>query len=75
MADCKSASTPMEAGIVLGKAGAEHRSMQEFKTNYQSMLGSIMYIMLQTQPDIAYAISKLSQFSSNPTERHYQALK
>ena len=75
MADCKSASTPMEAGIVLGKAGAEHQSTQEFKTNYQSMLGSIMYIMLQTRPDIAYAISKLSQFSSNPTEQHLQALK
>ena len=46
MADCKSASTPMKAEIVLGKAGAEHRSTQEFKTNYQLMLGSIMYIML-----------------------------
>ena len=75
MTDCSSVSTPMEAGMVLGKAGAEHESMQEFKTNYQSMLGSIMYIMLQTRPDIAYAISKLSQFSSNPTEQHLQALK
>ena len=75
MADSKSAPTPMEAGILLEKAESEYKATQEFKTNYQSMLGSIMYIMLQTRPDIAYAISKLSQFSSNPTERHYQALK
>ena len=39
------------------------------------MLGSNMYTMLQTRPDIAYAIAKLSQFSSNPTEQHHQALK
>ena len=71
MADCKSAPTPMEAGIVLQKAELEYQMTQEFKTNYQSMLGSIMYIMLQTQPDIAYTILKLSQFSSNPTEQHY----
>ena len=75
MADSSTAYTPMEAGAVLGKAGSEYQATQEFKTNYQSMLGSIMYIMLQTRPDIAYAISKLSQFSSNPTERHFQALK
>ena len=75
MADCSSTPTPMEAGIVLKKAGAEHQSTQKFKTNYQSMLGSNMYTMLQTRPDIAYAIAKLSQFSSNPTEQHYQALK
>ena len=75
MADCKSAPTPMKAGILLEKAESEYQATQEFKTNYQLMLGSIMYIMLQTRPDIAYAISKLSQFSSNPTERHYQALK
>ena len=75
MADCSSTPTPMEAGIVLKKAGAEHQSTQKFKTNYQSMLGSNMYTMLQTRPDIAYAIAKLSQFSSDPTEQHYQALK
>ena len=39
------------------------------------MLGSIMYIMLQTRPDIAYAVSKLSQYSSKPNEKHLQALK
>ena len=75
MTDCSSVFTFMKAEMVLGKTEAEHESMQEFKMNYQSMLGSIMYIMLQTRPDIAYAISKLSQFSSNLTKQHLQALK
>ena len=65
----------MKAEIVLRKTKAEHQSTQKFKMNYQSMLGSIMYIMLQTQPDIVYIILKLSQFSSNLTEQHLQTLK
>ena len=71
MADCKSAPTPIKARIVLEKAESEYQVTQEFKINYQLMLESIMYIMLQIQPDIAYTISKLSQFSSNSTEQHY----
>ena len=75
MADSSITYTSMEARIVLGKARSEYQSTQEFKMNYQSMLGSIIYIMLQTWPDIVYAILKLSQFSSNLTEQHLQALK
>lgn len=31
-----------------------------------------MYLMLGTRPDIAYAITKLAQFASTPTERHWR---
>ncbi|KAA6409398.1 MAG: hypothetical protein FRX48_06951 [Lasallia pustulata] len=75
MADCKPALTPMETGIVLQRSDEEYTLSQDFTTRYQSMLGSIIYIMLQTQPDIAYAVSKLSQYSSKPNEKHLQALK
>jgi hypothetical protein len=34
-----------------------------------------MYAMLGTRPDISYAITKLSQFSSNPTQEHFKAGK
>ena len=75
MADCKPALMPMETGIVLEKSDKEYTPSHDFMTRYQSMLGSIMYIMLQTRPDIAYVVSKLSQYSSKPNEKHLQALK
>jgi hypothetical protein len=34
-----------------------------------------MYAMLGTRPNISYAIMKLSQFSSNPTQEHFKAGK
>jgi hypothetical protein len=34
-----------------------------------------MYAMLGTRPDLAYAVGKLSQFSSKPDPSHFAALK
>ena len=34
-----------------------------------------MYAMLGTRPDIAFAVTTLSQFSSNPGYPHWLALK
>ena len=42
---------------------------------YKSAVGSIMYAMLGTRPDIAYAITALSQFNSNPGEKHWKGVK
>ena len=33
-----------------------------------------MYLMNCTRPDIAYAISKLSRYTSNPDEDHWKAI-
>ena len=33
-----------------------------------------MYIMNCTRPDIAYVVSKLSKYTSNPGEDHWKAL-
>jgi len=42
---------------------------------YHSAVGAIMYAMLGTRPDIAFAVTTLSQFSSNPGYPHWSALK
>ena len=45
------------------------------RKRYRRAVGSLMYLMLCTRPDIAYAISQLSRFAANPSEKHYAALK
>ena len=42
--------------------------------SYQSAIGSLMYIMLGTCPDLTFAIQKLSSFSSNPSIDHCHAI-
>ena len=33
-----------------------------------------MYIMLETRPNIAYAVSLISRYSVNPTQTHWNAV-
>ena len=42
---------------------------------YQQIIGSIMYLVIGTRPDLAFTISALSQFASKPTKSHMGALK
>ena len=42
---------------------------------YASAVGSIMYAMLCTRPDIAQAVSVVSRFQANPGQEHWTAVK
>ena len=42
---------------------------------YQEMLGSIMYLATGTRIDIAFSVSRLSQYSKDPKQVHVTALK
>jgi Reverse transcriptase (RNA-dependent DNA polymerase) len=43
-------------------------------TCYQSIIGSLLYLMIGTRPDISYAVTHLSQFTMNPSKDHYRAV-
>jgi transposase InsO family protein len=40
------------------------------RQKFQSVIGSLLYIMLGTRPDIAYAVTVMSQFAVNPSQEH-----
>nr|GEX02267.1 retrotransposon protein, putative, Ty1-copia subclass [Tanacetum cinerariifolium] len=42
---------------------------------YSSAVGSIMYAMVCTRPDLAHAVSVVSMFMANPGKAHWKAVK
>nr|GEY33419.1 hypothetical protein [Tanacetum cinerariifolium] len=42
---------------------------------YSRMIGCLMYAMTCTRPDIAFAMGKLSRYTSNPGTQHWQAIQ
>ena len=42
---------------------------------YRELIGSVMFLMVCTRPDIAYTVSALSQFLDKPTPGHWSAAK
>ena len=77
MTEANSQSSPMEpnANNTLTAAPAGFTADPEDVTAFKSGLGLLMYLMVRTRPDIAFAVCKLSTFSNNPTDTHWQALK
>jgi len=69
------ALTPADAHVRLEKSNPEFEAIPENKRNNQSAVGSLMYAMLDSSPDISYAIAKVSQYSTNPDITHFTALK
>lgn len=53
-----------------------YQSLDSIKTAhpYRELVGSIMYLMTCTRPDIAFTISLLSRFQSRPNDYHYSTL-
>ena len=42
---------------------------------YASAVGSLMYAMVCTRPDIAFAVETVSRYMSNPGREHWTAVK
>ena len=81
MADCKPCSTPTAKDFIATVAkpaaadNAADRASEAVVREYQAIIGGVMFAMICTRPDIAYAITTLAQFASNPLPVHSQALK
>ncbi len=78
LTDAKPVNTPMIPGAVYSKQDAPSgpaEAVRMKKTPYREAIGSLMYTAVATHPDIAYAVSTLSQFLNNPREVHWNALK
>ena len=69
--DYKISPTPYDASIKLRKFEGEGKD----QLRYSQIIGSLMYLAGATRPDITYAVSKLSRFTSNPGDDHWKALE
>ncbi|XP_063775439.1 uncharacterized protein LOC134910976 [Pseudophryne corroboree] len=78
MTDAKPVSTPIYKSTKMVKAMSPSRKgeileMQEIP--YQNAVGSLMYVSIETRPDITHAVSRASQFANNPGRQHWIAVK
>jgi hypothetical protein len=69
--DSKSSPTPYDPSLILRK----NRRIGRDQLRYSQMIGSLMYLASATRPGISFAVSKLSQFTSNPGDDHWRALE
>ncbi|CAM8914418.1 unnamed protein product [Rhodiola kirilowii] len=78
MTSAKSTALPLGGHFVMSKDNCPKTELERLKmasVPYDIVVGSVMYLMLCTRPDLAFAISLLSRFMSLPGELHWSAMK
>ena len=65
-----SAFTPLKISRKLQPTKEGYVAPRKLCEDYQSVVESLMYIMLKTRSNIAYAVSLVSRYSVNPTQTH-----
>lgn len=78
MEQCKGVQTPLGIHFKLRAAEEEELAAQAdyMKTiPYSNAVGSIMYSMIGTRPDLAYPLCVVSRYMSKPLKEHWLAVK
>lgn len=75
MEGAKSSLTPMGAHFKLSAVKDKDEGIDTEVVPYLSAVGSIMYAMVGSRPDLAYAVGLVSRFMSRPGEIHWEAVK
>jgi len=73
MREAKPVGTPLEPGMKLQKSNSTEEDDKIYP--YQELIGSLMYLAICTRPDIAYAVTYLSQFNTCHDSTHWSAAK
>ena len=77
--DVNPVSTPMDPNtkldVIEGKISEDSEDQLLINHGYANLIGSLMYLAIATQPDIAYSVNKLAQYTSAPKAKHWTAIK
>ena len=78
MKNSKPVSTPLASHFKLSKRlcpSIEKEKGEMSVIPYSSAVGTLMYAMVCTSPDISHAVTIVSRFLANPSKAHYEVVK
>ena len=73
LSEVNTVATPADVNVQLKKDDGISKVVDP--TNYQSMVGSLLYASVATRPDITHAVGAVSKYCSKPNETHLTAVK
>src|SRR5258706_3647718 len=74
--DFNPVTDPLDKNHQIDKATVTNADNTEVNIKlYQQIVGSLMYTVIGTRPDITFTVTRLSQFLTKPTKNHFGAIK
>lgn len=71
--NCLPVATPADPGVKFTKNTESSKDKNVFP--YRQAIGSLMYLMITTRPDICYIVGVLSRFLENPKVEHWHGVQ
>ncbi|KAH9767149.1 hypothetical protein KPL71_011170 [Citrus sinensis] len=78
MQSCKPVMTPLASHFKLSNQQCpqtDEEKSEMLKIPYANAVGCMMYAMVLTRPDLAYALSLVSRYMATPGKEHWNAVK
>ena len=76
MKDSTPVATPLEPGAKLKPAIPGEEILDPAQhTEYQALIGSLLFLAISCRPDIAHAVHELGRFVATPTQLHWNAAR
>lgn len=72
---CNAAETPVSPGARLDAKTGVRTNKSEKRYRYKELIGSLMYLVTCTRPDITHTVSIVAQFNDSPHDHHWGAAK
>jgi hypothetical protein len=78
LTNAKPVATPMKSGAQFSKDQSPSTPTQEMRMRgipYAEAIGSVLWLVIISRPDAAFAVGILSQFIQNPGPAHWEGVK
>ena len=73
MENYKPKANPIDLGSLNSMVNNTKKATEDDIKQYQSVIRSLMYVMIQTRPDLAFIVLVLLRFATNPSRAYIRA--
>lgn len=75
MDECRSVSTPLKSNSKSSTETLSETNFDPASVPYQNVVGSLLYLVQATRPDLAHAVGEISQHNLDYDESHWAMVK
>ena len=75
LSSCNPVCLPADPKLPFGDPSASYPEVTNLCSSYLKLIGELIYLSVNTHPNIAYIVNSLAQFNANPSPCHFAAGK
>jgi hypothetical protein len=75
LTECNPVVLPIDPKHLLGPPDTVYPDVPDLRQCYMKLIGELIYLSINTRPDVSYVVNMLAQYNANPEARHFAAAK